>query len=384
LPGRRGRGSLQPVKISLFLLSGIALCVAGYGSSEVLSQHRQITTFRPVEVTVLSRKVESRTSRGRRGRTTTKYTPVISYLYQADGRAYQGARVMPRLDGQSRAWAYEIVNRFREGQVYQGFYDPRNPGDSFLIPHYSFVPYLLILLPAGAVGLGLFFGLLYSAQKPAPPVPYAGGWFEIALQKSVPRKLRVALWTAVFWHVAGLLVATHYFGAAKPPYETLGVVSTSLYEALGVIPVITAFYYHLLKRNAGDARLTINLERPRSGDEFTARVEQEIHGDLEIESLRVGLICDQTTRGRHGTKTSACHEQWITALEGHRSYPGETLVAGVKLQVPAVAEPSTPPDRKGYPRHSWRIAMHTRMTGSPDYRANFLLVVDPRRPESGS
>jgi hypothetical protein len=364
-----------------FFLSAAALAISAVGAHGAWEQNRKITTWKPVEVTVVARRLDERVSHGKGGRRVT-YQPKVTFKYQVNGRPFSSSNVLPYLDHRSFSWAFQIINRFREGRTYEGYYDPQNPSEAFLLREYSFEPYWMILIPAGCLGMAVFLVNLLSRRPPAPPLTRSDGWFDVLPARSTERKLTLAILVAVPWHLLALLAAGHYVAAARPPYETAAYWITAGYEALGMVPISAALYYLLLRWNVANGQVVVDREFPAAGEEIAVRIEQEVRGNLEVESLRVGLLCEETTKRKTGSKTSIStqlrHQEWQTPLADRPGYPGETLKAELRFQVPEDAMSSTPRGFKGYPRYRWRIALQTKLRGSPDYRADFPITVGPR------
>jgi hypothetical protein len=354
------------------------LVVFFVGAQGAWDQHRKITTSRPVEVTVLSVGVRKHVSHGKSG-TSTSYEPVVEYRYEVEGRARTGRSVFPRVQRGKSRWANEIVDRFPPGSVQQGFYVPGAVHEAFLIPRYSFEPYALMIVPVGALALAVFLAYLIVKPPPEPPLPRSDGWHAVAPSKTIGRKLAASLAMAAVSHGAALFILGHFFVVAGPTCEIGPIVFTAIYEGAGMIPVALALYFYLLGRSVANAEVSMNTEKPQLGGEVAIRAEQEARRELEVNEVRVGLVCHESKKVRRGSKTTVSTtvrwQQWETALRDRSVYQGDTLKAEVRLPVPAAGEPSTPPGQKGYPRYRWSIALRTKITGGPDYQAEFPITV---------
>ena len=369
------------MKLFVVLFTAVPLIFVAVGTYMAASQHQKITTWQPVQATVLSARVEQHTSRDSDGRSSTTYKPVIEYRYEVDGRSYTCDKVTPLSETRSGGWARRIANRYKAGRACEAYYDPQAPAEAFLVREYSFFPYLFILFPVPflAIGAGVHIAVGASQGAPPEPVPCGGGWYEIKPTSRIADRRRAALLVTVVWHGVGVLACGHFFTAAGPPYETLSIVCTLIYEALGCIPLSLAIYYHLLGRQFGDASVSVNAPEFARGDQFAVYAQQPVYLPVLILEMSVGLVCEKTTQEKRGSKTTISahpdYERWATALENYNAKPGDTLVADQTLPIPEDKNPSSPPGCKGYPRYAWRVELVTRVAGKPDYRAKFPITV---------
>ncbi|MCX7824927.1 MAG: hypothetical protein N2689_05155 [Verrucomicrobiae bacterium] len=181
------------------------------------------------------------------------------------------------------------------------------------------------------------------------------------------------------WLIVGVSGAGHYFSAATPRYETLATVSTLVYGLLGCIPPGAAIYYLLLSRRIGEARLFTNAPQIFPGQTVALLVQQAASRELQLDELTVSLACYMDTKERSTGKvrysTVEDFRETISLLKNRHLRPRESLSATCEFSVPADQQPSTPPDRKDYPRYRWQIEVHTRIAPSPDYRAKFPILI---------
>jgi hypothetical protein len=229
---------------------------------------------------------------------------------------------------------------------------------------------------AVAIGVASAAG---ASSEPAPPAPQPDGWFAVRPQLRVADKRRRAWLVAILWCGVGVAACGHYFSVATRPWETMAVVATAIYAALGCAPLGLAIYYTLLRRHVRDATLLLNTRQVRLGDQITALVEQPLLTDLFIEELSAALVCEETIKYQSGGKTrfetKTRHEDRAVLLQKHPGRARETLSAQQAFTVPAGQPPSSPPQQKDYPRFAWRIEVKTRIANGPDYRARFPIAV---------
>jgi hypothetical protein len=347
----------------------------------VWNQHHRITTYQPVAATVLAARVERHVSHDRNG-TSVTYSPVVEYRYEVAGRAHQSDTVLPLSINSTRSWAQSIVDRYPSGKTTEAYYNPRDPTRAFLFKQYSFFPYFFLLFSMIFLAVAGFVGSATSSSKPpSPPALRPDGWHELKPASTVTARGRRSLVVTGAWLIVGLSGAGHYFSAATPPYETMAIVSTLIYGLLGCIPLGVAVYYLLLRRRMSEAKLFINAPQVSLGQEVALLAQQAASRELQIDELTVSLVCDIDTREKSGGKTRYStvehFRETISLLKNRHVRPREPLSATCTLTVPSDRQPSTPPGYKDYPRYRWQIEAHTRIAQSPDYRAQFPLLIQP-------
>ena len=359
-----------------FILFG--LIFGGIGGSLVVTQHRKIISYLPVEATVVSSRVVVRHS----GRSRS-YAPVVLYRYRAKGRDWQGDDVFPIRQSGSRSWAASVAGSYRAGRRTQAYYDPKNPSNSFLVRHYSFFPYLFVLLGIGfsSAGVAILLGRGSPAKKPAQPIEGVSGWYEVEATSTIAGRRRGALVATMLWGVLGVVGIGHYFFCAEPPYETTAYVFSSIYGVIGCVGVGLFIYYLFLGRNVSDARFYVTAPKFALGGTATIGVQQEVHRTVRVIEGKIGLVLLESRKERRGSKTtyvtSKVWEEWISPIENREVSAGDSIKMSWTITLPADQPPSTIPSQKGYPRHLWRFEVIVRLAGSPDYRARFPIIVEP-------
>ena len=200
----------------IILLAAIPAYLFNMAVQSVLTQHQKICSFKPVQATITSSTV--REARPSSGRSTPSLRPAIIYRYEVGGRMFESKQLTPVTVTGKGSWAADTVNCYPAGAITQAYYDPVNPADAFLVRHYSFMPYLfalttmILLLPLAAV----FFN---DRELSGPPIR--------------ANQRRVVIYAATLWNCVGLVVCGHYFFAASPDYEWLGVIGSAVYAAIG-------------------------------------------------------------------------------------------------------------------------------------------------------
>lgn len=97
---------------------------------EILSHRRAEADFLPVEATILSHDL-AETSAGAGGESGA-WMPVILYEYVINGQAHRSNTVLPRSTYHTKEWAEDILTCFPIGTVQTAYYNPDQPGQSYL------------------------------------------------------------------------------------------------------------------------------------------------------------------------------------------------------------------------------------------------------------
>jgi hypothetical protein len=281
----------------------------------------------------------------------------------------------------SGSWAYDVVARYDIGKLTTAYYDSNDPSQAFLLHEYTFFPYLLMLFPMIhlSIGVGLVFGSDLGRAPRAPPAPMraSGGWFSVNPRRSLWQKLRGWMLMTMLWYGVGLLAIGHYFLSASPPDGTRIWITSSGYLALGLIPGSGWLYYFLLMRRTSDPILMASVDRFAPGVTFDVRLVHPMHQQTRIESLKIGLIRTKQVETKRGNKTSydtvTDYEDWQTLLENHDAQAGETIQQSARFTIPEEAVASSFGD---YPRYQWKIEVKAALNESPDYKAEFMILVE--------
>jgi hypothetical protein len=347
----------------------------GIGGYMAWDQDRKITHYMSVTAKVLSRTIE--TSTDSEGKTT--YKPVVSFEFQVDGNKYTGRDIYPISMSSGHGWAQETINRFKVGSEVEAFCDPANPSSAFLLKEYSFFPYIFIMFPMifVAIGTTILISAGASATNPALPFSAEKGWFEVRPRKRIASRKKAGIFATVLWFGTGGAAAYHYFSSASAPYGTLAVVATSIYCAIGLIPLGYLVYNHLLGRNVGDARVFVDGQQFSRGSEINVGLRLPVYRPVQVQDASMGLICRVSTKTRRGSKTTYSshteHEEAEVVMEEFAARAGEDMEIAHTVKLPDRASPSTL--TKEYPRYMWAIRIVVRIKGSPDYRSEFPIIV---------
>ena len=143
---RRGR-------VGILIMAAFCSIFLGVGATMVYNENRRLTTYRPVEATVLGTRVEEHSDSD-----GSTYEPVVEYRYYVNDRPYTATRVTPLKMSRSGRWAHRVIAKYRTGATYMAYYDPADPSEAFLMRTRSFIPWAFILIPTiGLVILAVAF-----------------------------------------------------------------------------------------------------------------------------------------------------------------------------------------------------------------------------------
>ena len=143
---RRGRAGI-------LLMAAFCSIFLGVGATMIYNENRRLTTYRPVEATVLATRVEEHSDSD-----GSTYEPVVEYRYYVNDREYTASRVTPLKMSRSGGWASRVIAKYRTGATYMAYYDPANPSEAFIMRTRSFIPWAFVIIPTiGLVILGVAF-----------------------------------------------------------------------------------------------------------------------------------------------------------------------------------------------------------------------------------
>jgi len=155
---RAGRRAMIGISL-LFVVVGAAF--AGLGGVMVAREYHRLSTWQPVQATVLGTHVDVNSDSD--GET---YKPVVDYRYRVGGQTYTSRRTLPTGEGRSGRWAYRVIARFNVGGTYTAWYDPADPSDAFIVRSRSIIAPVFTIIGLVAV-LGGCAGVVSQLRTPA-------------------------------------------------------------------------------------------------------------------------------------------------------------------------------------------------------------------------
>ena len=127
----------------------------------------RIATWPSTTGTVLSSRVDAQRSQGSgSGGSSVKYDPLVERSYTVDGVDYTFDRVTPMKNvSRGSRWANDIAREYSEGDEVEVFYNPDNPGESFIEPVYDDMMFIIAMFACAVPGVLALFTTLGGKDK---------------------------------------------------------------------------------------------------------------------------------------------------------------------------------------------------------------------------
>lgn len=145
------RAPSNPIILVVMLIAGLA--TTGYGVYEYQAQNSALENAEEVDVTIISKGVESHSAR--RG---VDYRPTVEFSYSYEQQEYTGEKIFPGTsvnDFNTQEAARQQITNYTEGETTTAYVNPENPGNAFLKHQSTNTPYIMTLI-------GLFITVLSS------------------------------------------------------------------------------------------------------------------------------------------------------------------------------------------------------------------------------
>ncbi|HEY1012745.1 MAG TPA: DUF3592 domain-containing protein [Herpetosiphonaceae bacterium] len=163
MAGQTGRAArLNAGKIIIIVLFFILPGGAGYSGWR---DFRKLSDYLPARATITASRLAEGSARDAKGRATTTYTPLITYRYQVAGEDYESGRIWAGKSYADQLTAEDMLAKYTVGSTHTAYYNPANPGDSFLERTYSLNAFCAIGVLALIAG-GLFFAVRSGERLP--------------------------------------------------------------------------------------------------------------------------------------------------------------------------------------------------------------------------
>ena len=378
---------------AMFVAIGIFLTVWAvlqlyFAIYEILSQHYKISKYIPVMAKVISSSLEEIPVYSGLRPVGHTFQPRIVYTYYVDGKEYKSNVVSIYRQRSGTTWSKKMINRFSEGSVISAYYNPREPADAYLLKEYIFRDrYGGVLIGMFLLGFStiLWFCIYHEFRIPRRPWEQFQGWFEIAPYSRIKIKFIASALVALLWHITALLTCGHYFLVAASPSKG-SVISTIIYELIGLIPLILTVYYFLILSRVKEAQVFTNRNKFVLGDELRVKTRQPVHCLSGIMESTISLVCEQqifTSEGRYRqyTKKKRCYEAATLIFKGPSHFHAEKLETEWSIIISEEQNPSTSFWEKiqvNRPRYSWYFEVNTKFRKRPHYRAKFPISMYKR------
>ena len=265
---------------------GISLATMAYAAHLATDQARTIGPARPVTAQIVSSKLRTYVEYG-----NSKHAPEIRFRYTVDGRPYESGRVAPTPITQT-ADAEAVVAANPPGATRQAWYDPADPGRSFLIRRFVHEAYAMWYA-------GLAYSLIAAQVVPAfvafrtfaKPRPRPDGWVRLPVERPLRTRIAVELARAAWFAGAAALAAWHQFAHTEDPPRGQVYAALAGFALVALWFVYRAARVWRVRRWATDARVTIDPDSFRPGRTARLRVEQDLRRPTTVRQIKVGLTC---------------------------------------------------------------------------------------------
>lgn len=351
------------------------------------------------------------------------FRPEILIRYELQGQTYRvwTYDINDHLYRYTQAEAEEILAQFVVGEGYRCWYDPHDPTRVVLVRGYSWWVWLLLILPASfvIVGLvGLIRALLLSgtsAERRAAMKQKAAhlDLFDDAEQRglhfpSIPKiahltdspgthlAFRLPVDASPHWNLAGVLaicllwngiVVTfavaniHGHFAGEGDWLMTLLLLPFLVAGIGIIAF--AVRRILLTAAVGNTRLEISDHPLVPGQTYELFIAHS--GHMRRKSLDVSLVCLEKATYRQGTDTRsesiAVYEQRLYHCDAFDDDAGTEFEETCQVYIPEGAMHSF---QSGHNEIRWHLAVRSDLEQWPDYCREYPVIVhpsDPRRHE---
>lgn len=362
---------------SMLIVTVLTLASMGAGWLKVQDQHRQLSTYQPIQAMVAHAEVRW-LGRG-------KYTAAIEYRYRVNNQEYTTNRLAPLLPRGDKDWAEKVVKDHGEGSFVSAYVNPADPAKAYLLRQARYWPYGLVLLPLVLVGAylkPLAAGGFFQRQ-PSATLTERGGWYRIEANSDAATRMWVAAAAALLWYGYGVFSFMLYRQTLRlvgGSPEPLAIVSAAVYGVLGLIPVWLAVRCLRHHSRFGRAEVLSTLAEPHADKPIIVRVQQPVTGRALVAQMTGSLVCDQ----RRGLHSQRLFSNSFTFAQNQQLHRNQVLADELTFEVPPKKQrPSSACNRWQYPRIDWQVELLIRLHRGPQYRTTFPIHVLPPAPSTG-
>lgn len=361
------------------------LIFAGVGGAMAWRQERKIATFMRVDADIVEAHTEVRTD----SENNDTLLPVATFRYTVNRSNYEGHKVFPEDVSSSTNWANKVVERVRamgaeaakNGTHVAAYVNPRDPGDAFLIPEYTWFPYPFLIagLATLSVGIALLSGMAGRRWQPRAVAVDGSGW-----QLVMPRDGRREFAAWAFWAGTALIALGlplgHWMLVAGQRGIFAMIVGMLLVAGLAIPG------WAMLRRWSGSRFLSPARVRMKPwpivrGEVAEVEIEADARRPMNIKQITAKFICTEHYREKSGGETTQGTrkrlERVVPLAQAARIREGDTLQGkGSFLCSKEEAPPSCAMEgKKEYPYYTWEMRLEMGIEHAPHYRATFPLAV---------
>lgn len=302
--------------------------------------------------------------------------------YEVAGNVYRKSLPDPRAADWMPAGP-ALVTDGKGSYTRRGHYDPASPGQLFFPKAFGLGDYLPVFIwsPLFAVGFGGLF-LRKPGRSAASPADRAGeGWHRLRPKYSMRYRANGAWGVAVVCNLLLGVAAYDYFTGEPRTRSFMSNALACLALTPGIVASGLAIYYSWMSRRVGEPVVSVDALRLRAGERLAVKVELPLRRDLDVEHVRVSLVCIRSafenTGSGPGWRERAVYEEHAERSVGQRGRQGTRVSFEQRFRVPADAEPSSLSHAgiRG-PWIDWYVEVRLHLDDGPDYRGRFPMTVD--------
>ena len=305
----------------------------------------------------------------------------VTYRHEVGGNVYRTFAADPRAADWTPAGT-ALVTEGKGTYVRWAHYDPERPGKLFFPKAFSFGDYFPIFAWGPALALG-FGGLVLRrpGRSAASPVDRAGkGWYRVRPKYSMRYRASGAWGVAVVCCVTLAAAAYDYFNGEPRTRTTPGNVLVCLAMLPAVATSALAIYYSWMLGRVGEPTVSVDAVAVAPGGRLAVKVELPLKHDLDLEHVRVSLICIRTALESSGAgphwREWTVYDDRVDRSVGRRVAEGTRVTFEQRFHVPDDAEASSLSHAgiRG-PWIDWYVEIQFHLDDGPDYRGRFPVTV---------
>jgi len=342
----------------------------------------------------------------------TRFRPEITVEFQAGGRrrALATYHVHGAYTGNREAVAATVA-RFRPGQSYPVWYDPRNPQRAAMARGYTWSAWLMLLVPVPILatgGLGLVYivaGWNKSAERRAAlaqrvsqldparagssTLPFVPGETDLTSSPGTTLAFRLAAQTPA-WSLLAFLLACLFWNGIFSVLLTVVVRShaagnaewflTAFTVPLGLVGLLLVwgFFRHLRDvTRVAPTIVEVSSHPLRPAEEYELYVAQP--GPLHLERFRVLLVCEEEATYSQGTNSRTMrrrvYQDELFCREGLEIPAGTLFETRCRLRLPPRAMHSF---QASHNQVRWKVLVEGATPRRPFFERGFTIHVHPR------
>jgi hypothetical protein len=348
------------------------------------------------------------------------YRPEVLVEYRAAGKMYQEKTYdihfhSDRAFSADREAQQAALDAFEEGDKIPIWYDPADPKTVVVVRGYTWLLWILLLLPVAFIligGVGLILTVFHwgksiehrvattqmasrlnplkEAEKGLFEYPFVPQDSNLTNSPGTRLKYRLPIDLSRGWRLLAIAAACLFWNSIVAVFAVIAINSHLAGEpewllTLFVLPfaaVGLAMIYFFVREvfvvtAVGPTQLEISDHPLQPGGSYRVYVSQG--GRLTINSLALSLVCDEVATYRQGTDTRT--EQACVYLERllHRErvelLPQAAFEEQLDLAIPAECMHSF---KAGHNEIRWRLLVRGDIAGWPPFERSFPVVVVPR------